>query len=476
MQSTWLLSAVVLHELVTIAVASCPGSAPPGSFCSNNATVSCPASFFCAGGVSLPTPCIPSFVCPSTGFAFAPTCNWTVGTFAGNTSAVIGSSDGIGPHVYFNNPRGLVVSTDGSGTVFVADAANQLIRGVNSTGGTYVVAGSGTLGSNTGPASSAQFNGPWSVSVSSNGSVLVADTHNSLIRIVSGGIVGPLAGSTASGYLDGVGTNAKFNTINGIATGPDGTIVVADTLNCNIRSISMPSITVTTLAGSTACGFADGTLAGAQFNWPYGVGVSGNASRSVVAVADYNNNRIRAVSSISGLVKSVAGSGTAGFADGVGALASFSGPTQVVFDAGSNSTLFVADMTNNRIRMIILDANLVGTVTTIAGSGVGTFVDGVGSLATMRYPYGVAIAPGHGLFVGATSNNAIRSITCNNSLFSLSASVTASVTVTPSPTGTASISSTRTHSSTASVTTSQTRTTSATSSSSCLRATGASRR
>ena len=103
---------------------------------------------------------------------------------------------------------------------------------------------------------------------------------------------------------------------------------------------------VTTLAGSGTPGFADGTGTSAQFYYPAGVAVD---SSGTVFVGDGNNNQIRKITS-SGVVTTWAGSGTAGFADGTGISAQFYVPSGVAVN--SSGTLYVTDAYNHRIRKI----------------------------------------------------------------------------------------------------------------------------
>ena len=116
----------------------------------------------------------------------------------------------------------------------------------------------------------------------------------------------------------------------------------------------------------------------ASFNNPAGVAIDASGS---VYVADRSNNLIRKISP-AGNVSTFAGSGTGTFADGVGVAASFFRPYGVAVD--SSGIVYVADYTNNRVRRI----NPSGNVTTLAGSGLSTpFANGVGVAASFRSPY-----------------------------------------------------------------------------------------
>jgi sugar lactone lactonase YvrE len=121
----------------------------------------------------------------------------------------------------------------------------------------------------------------------------VADSGNNRIRkISSDGVVTTLAGSGTSGFADGTGTAARFYSPYGVAVDSGGNVYVADSGNARIRKISSGGV-VTTLAGGGTSGFADGTGMAARFNLPYGVAVD---SAGNVYVGDYLFFRIRKIS------------------------------------------------------------------------------------------------------------------------------------------------------------------------------------
>jgi len=320
----------------------------------------------------------------------------TVSTLAGK---IVGFLDSAGVAAKFKSPTDVAV--DSSGTVYVADSNNHRIRKILSDGTVSTLAGSGTAGSANGVGTAAQFFAPFGVAVDSSGTVYVADTFNHRIRkILPDGTVSTLAGSGVAGFNDAVGTAAQFRFPFGVAVDSSGTVYVADWINHRIRKI-LPNGTVSTLAGSGTAGFADGVGTVAQFDRPAGVAVD---SFGTVYVADQGNNRIRKILS-NGTVSTLAGSGTAGFADGAGVTAQLKTPLGVSVDHAG--TVYVADQGNHRIRKIQPD----GTVSTLAGSGTAGFADGVGATVQFDNPYGVAVDSSGRVYVADMSNHRIRKIT-----------------------------------------------------------------
>jgi len=160
---------------------------------------------------------------------------------------------------------------------------------------------------------------------------------------------------------------------------------------------------VTTLAGTAggSGGSADGTGAAASFNAPTGVAVDSSGN---VYVADSENHTIRKITA-AGVVSTFTGTGSVGRLDGTGSAASFRYPFGVAVDSIGN--VYVADYYNSTIRKI----TAAGVVSTFAGTGSVGRLDGTGSAASFYYPYGVAVDSSGNVYVADTFNNTIRKIT-----------------------------------------------------------------
>jgi sugar lactone lactonase YvrE len=194
------------------------------------------------------------------------------------------------------------------------------------------------------------------------------------VRPTRGTGVVTLAGSTANlaGFADGSGTSSLFSRPMGMAADAAGNIYVADTFNHRIRKIT-PAGVVSTLAGGTGKGFADGVGSMAKFNFPHGVAVT---SDGTVYVADTSNNRIRKITP-AGTVSTLAGSSTSGSLDGLGVSAQFRSPWDIVADAAGN--LYVTESLNPGIRRISSSGNVTTYVTNLNDSR-GLTIDRDGNL------------------------------------------------------------------------------------------------
>ena len=357
---------------------------------------------------------------PSSGLAFPLGSGNTnlpvVSRFAGNGSTVFANGSLIDST--FNFPTGIAM--DSSGSMYIADTFNHRIRKITA-GVVSTLAGNGSNAFADGNGTNASFNYPTGVAVDSSGNVFVSDTDNNRIRkITSAGIVSTFAGNGTAASTDGNGTNARVSAPQSVVIDSSGNLYVGDFSNNRIRKIS-PTADVTTLAGGTQ-GYLDGTGTNARFYNPCGVAVDSSGN---VYVADQANQRIRKITS-AGVVSTIAGNGTAAFADGTGTNARFSNPYGITVDPLGN--VFVSDLANQRIRRI----TSTGVVTTIAGTGSLTFNDGNGILATFTNPRHLLIDSTGTMYVVDQGNHRIRKLVglnVDNSLLPFTSTGTSAITV-----------------------------------------------
>lgn len=265
------------------------------------------------------------------------------------------------------------------------------------------LAGSAPSGYTEGTGTAAKFNNPRGMIIDGNGNLYIADKNNHCIRkITPQGVVSTFAGSSSAGYADGAGTAAQFNKPYGLAIDKDSNIYVSDKGNHRIRKIT-PQGAVSTIIGSGTAGLVNAAGTAAQFNSPSAIALDGNGNLFVV---DTLNHCIRKVSP-QGIVTTVAGSGVAGYIDSTGTAAQFNKPVGITFDTAGN--LYVTDEGNNNIRKITPQ----GVVTTLAGLSVGGYVNGAGVTAQFNSPAFITIDNQGILYVADKSNNRIRQVTTN---------------------------------------------------------------
>jgi DNA-binding beta-propeller fold protein YncE len=264
-------------------------------------------------------------------------------------------------------------------------------------GKVMTLAGAGYPGVADGAALQTTFSDPFGVAVDSKGNLVIADggAGNRLRRITPQGNVETLAGSD-EGFADGNALEAKFNTPSGIAIDRYDNIYIADTSNHRIRKLDNKG-RVTTIAGSGIAGYQDGVAAYAMFDGPIGVAVD---EQGTLYVADTYNDRIRKITT-EGLVTTVAGAGVAGYRDGGNTDAWFDTPCGIAVDG--QGTLFIADTGNNAIRKV----SAAGEVSTLAGNGGGDS-DWDSRLSE---PAGLVLTHDGFLFVSNQSHGRIQLIT-----------------------------------------------------------------
>ncbi len=268
--------------------------------------------------------------------------NGTITTFAGNGTAGYLGDKGPATSAELNDPTGVAV--DGSGNVYIADSANQVVRMVNPAGIITTFAGSnvGGFSGDAGPANQAELNLPTAVAVDSSGNVYICDSNNNAIREV------------INGTINTVGlTQAYLLTPEGVAVDASGNIFVADTGNERIVEFTAVTYNFYVIAGTGVTGFSgdNGPALNAELADPKGVAVD---SQGYVYIADTINSRIRKVG-LDGVITTIAGTGqpTYGGQGQYATTAPMSFPSAVALDPAGN--VYLADTHNSVVRMLQLE-------------------------------------------------------------------------------------------------------------------------
>jgi hypothetical protein len=310
---------------------------------------------------------------------------------------VSGVVDGTGTSAGFGSPVALALDGTGS-NLFIVDALGTSsgvickLSIASATVTTFAGAVKSTALSCAG--TSASFASPFATVLDTSGNVYVADTGNNFIRRIDAAtsVVTIFAGGSSinSGYVDGPLAWALYSGPTCLALDAAGAVMyVVDSSSSLVRKIILSNATVSTLAGGvgrTSSGFLDAVGTAALFNYPVGCALVGSA----LYVGDTSNHAVRRVDVNTGAVTTLAGAGgPSGAVDGLGTAARFYNPEGLA--AAGTTALYVADKSNNLIRVVNLTT---GSVTTVAGGNGGTSggsQNGRGTAATFNNPRGVAV-------------------------------------------------------------------------------------
>lgn len=330
-----------------------------------------------------------------------------IATIAGTTVAGFSGDNGPATAAQLYGPLGIAV--DSAGNIYFADRFNDRVRKINTTGTITTIAGTGTGGYNGDEiaATTAQLNDPFGVAVDNAGNVYVADHSNHRVRKISNlGIITTVAGTGTGGYNgdDIAATTAQLNEPRGVAVDKFGHLFIADQANNRVRQITLSTGIISTIAGNGTQGFSGdgGPATAAMLNGPYAMAAD---TFHNLYICDVDNQRIRKIN-WAGVITTVAGTGVGSYnTDGIPATnAQLNEPIGIAINAGGE--IFIADAWNERIRKISLD----GIISTYAGIGTaGMGLDSVSATAcAFYYPYGIAINSAGNVYICDQGNQRIR--------------------------------------------------------------------
>ncbi len=331
-------------------------------------------------------------------------------TIAGNNTAGFSGDGGAATAANLHYPGGVAV--DASGNVYIADITNGRIRKVSASGIITTVAGSGATdgtgaySGDGGPATAAKFYGPVDVARDGAGNLYVADIFNQRVRKISAtGSITTFAGNGTAGYSGdgGAATAAKLNYPATVAVDRAGNVYIGDESNHCIRKVTTSGV-ITTVAGTGTAGFTGdgGPATAARIS---GVKLAVDLSGNLYIGTDY---RIRKVDT-SGIISTVAGNGSN--YGGYGGPATNAGFTPSGIAVDSMGNIYIAEGLNSCILRVNATSHVISEVVGVMGGTGGYSGDGgAASAALLNSPVGLTIDPSGNLYIADYGNHVVRKV------------------------------------------------------------------
>lgn len=332
--------------------------------------------------------------------------SWTLATRAGTGDPGFSGDGRPALQACLNEPKGLAI--DGRGNLFVADSENHVVRRVDCVTGLI----STVVGCTPEVVAPASQSGGGAVVPEEEVDPLAETSQKTTEQFTQqtdlSGTVRYLVGAAAPKRYGGDGgpaTEALLNFPTAVAVDAQGHLYIADTMNHRVRRVDAKTGIIATIAGTGQARFSgDGGPADrAALNEPAALAID---AQGQLYIADQSNNRVRAVDLKTGVIRTVAGTGSAVY-DGDGKPAtesSLAGPSGLAVAAG---TLYIADTFNGRIRSVDLATGIIATVAGDGGSYRYQSPDDPSSSSVSR-PSGIALDREGNLFLTDSDSHLIR--------------------------------------------------------------------
>jgi len=313
-------------------------------------------------------------------------------------------------------PNGIAL--DKAGNVYLTDG-NAIAKIIVPANTFTVIAGDPGDNGDTGdggPATAATLDEPHGVAVDAAGNVYIADYYNVAVRKITAatGIISTIAGNGQINLNgdNGPATNAGLGYVAGVAVDAAGNVYIVDgpgpNTITNIRKVTAATGIITTIAGTGTMGYSgdNGPAISAQLNLPSQVCLDAAGN---IYVADQLSNRIRKITVATGIITTVVGTGTNGYTgdNGPATSAEINYPYAICFDAAGN--MYFSDRGNEVIRKVTA---ATGIITTIAGNGTLGYAGDGGPAINAEFddPRGVAIDSAGNIYIADNQNNVMRKI------------------------------------------------------------------
>lgn len=337
---------------------------------------------------------------------------WIITTAAGTGTLGMAGDGGLATAAHLNNPFDLAFTP--SGDLIFSDTFNHRICQIDTRTATITtIAGTGERGfsGDGGPATRATLNEPYGVVVDKTGILYFADRLNGRVRTVStSGTITTLAGDGSGQYSgdNGPSTKAGLAEPNGLALDADhARLFIADVAGHRVRALDLRSGIITTCAG-TGEARHDGDGGPAEKASIFGARAVALAPDGSLYVMERQGSCIRRIHN--GVIETVAGTGERGYSgDGGDARqAAFAAPKEMA--VAPNGDIFVVDTENHAIRHIEAATWIVRT---IAGTGTaGPHGDGgPATEAGLARPHGAVVGPDGRVHIGDSENHRVRTLT-----------------------------------------------------------------